>query len=471
MKGSLIVLGGPDGSGKTTLALLLSRYLSMKGLSVRIVRIRGTHTLSYVLMVFLRRFKAFNGKGLHYYSFNVPPKLKGFWLIVELASVLPLILLYYYIYRLVYDAIISERGPLDFAVWVLTGVKPKLTKTVTKLFLKVSIAWILHYETIYIRADKEKLFERGLKKENLFIARFTDFEEVFSRFLIKNEDFKGVPHNSSTSELSFIGETSLGVKLFFNKVVAEADAKILLGEAFSSLLFNFFNPFLQMVFGLTSEETIAEILKLISLNLNPSHELKSLIKELMNFISIDLALTLIPSVKNGVVNVILGELNEVLVKEEAFVNEALKVEVESKAGLAIGSAGGSFFDSSFLNSLPGLKSLSDAVEDGGAIVYLAECRNGLGFKPLIKKQSGKNDAYAIFKRLIQCFISKVSDKAKVYLISSLPNYYAREILGVKPCETVNAALKNAKLNLKSREYTLILPYASYTILELKENAR
>lgn len=346
--------------------------------------------------------------------------------------------------------------------------KKKVEKAVIIAPKKANQAKLINELTSVI---KEKLFERGLKKENLFIARFTDFEEVFSRFLIKNEDFKGVPHNSSTSELSFIGETSLGVKLFFNKVVAEADAKILLGEAFSSLLFNFFNPFLQMVFGLTSEETIAEILKLISLNLNPSHELKSLIKELMNFISIDLALTLIPSVKNGVVNVILGELNEVLVKEEAFVNEALKVEVESKAGLAIGSAGGSFFDSSFLNSLPGLKSLSDAVEDGGAIVYLAECRNGLGFKPLIKKQSGKNDAYAIFKRLIQCFISKVSDKAKVYLISSLPNYYAREILGVKPCETVNAALKNAKLNLKSREYTLILPYASYTILELKENAR
>ncbi|MBS7655651.1 DUF2088 domain-containing protein [Candidatus Bathyarchaeota archaeon] len=324
-----------------------------------------------------------------------------------------------------------------------------------------------------ISVIKEKLFEKGLKKENLLVTRFTNFEEVFSRILIKNgEDFKEVHHYPLTSELSFIGETSLGVKLFLNKFAAEADAKILIGEASSSLLFNFFNPFLQMVFGLTGEETIAEILKLTSLNLNLLYDLKGLIKELMNFISIDLALTLIPSVKGEVANVILGELNEVLVKEEAFINEALKVEVEGEAGLAIGSAGGDFFDSSFLNSLPGLKSLSDAVKNGGTIVYLAECRSGLGFKPIIKKQSRKTeDAYAIFERLIQSFISKVLDKAKVYLISSLPNYYAREILGVKPCETVNAALKSAKLNLKSEDTTLILPYASYTILELKKNAK
>jgi len=130
----------------------------------------------------LRRFKAFNEKGLHYYSFNVPPKLKGFWLIVELVSILPLIVLYYYIYRLVYDAIISERGLLDFAVWVLTGVKPKLTKTVTKLFLKVSIAWILHYETIYIRADKEKLFERK-RNEAILINTMYPIYEILAKEL------------------------------------------------------------------------------------------------------------------------------------------------------------------------------------------------------------------------------------------------------------------------------------------------
>jgi nickel-dependent lactate racemase len=326
-----------------------------------------------------------------------------------------------------------------------------------------------------ISVIKEKLFEKGLRKESLLVIRFITLEEVFSKSLkIKSkEDFKANNNNPLNKELSFIGESSSGIKLFLNKGIAEADAKILLGKASSSFLFNFFNPFLQSILGLAGEETIAEILNFAALNFNASCNLKGLIKELMNFVSVDLALTLIPNVKGNVANIILGSLNEVLIKEEAFIEEALKIEVEDKASLAIGSAGGEVFDLNFLKALPGLKNLSDIIEDGGTVVYLAECRNGLGFKPMVRKRIEKTrrSIYEGFEGLIQSFIYKILDKVKVYLVSSLPNYYAREILGVKPCETVNAALKIAKLNLKSEKSILILPYASYIIPELKRNAR
>ena len=97
---------------------------------MKIVRIRGTHTIAYLLLILLKRFSNFKGKGLHYYNTKIPNVLKSLWILVELLSVSILIILYYHIYPLVYRVVISERGPLDFAVWVITGVRPKLDNAI-----------------------------------------------------------------------------------------------------------------------------------------------------------------------------------------------------------------------------------------------------------------------------------------------------------------------------------------------------
>jgi nickel-dependent lactate racemase len=305
---------------------------------------------------------------------------------------------------------------------------------------------------------KEELLKKGLKKENLNIIQLPNFEEIF--FKIKKEE---------NQNFSFIEETNLGIKFFLNRIVAEADAKILIGETYPNFLFNFLNPFIQAIFGLTKEETIIEILKLIELN---KFSYEKLIEEIKNFFLIDLDLTLIPNAKGETTEFILGSLNEVLNKEKEFI-ENLRVKVENKAGLIIGSAGGSFLDLNFLRALSGLKNLSHISEEEGIIIYLAECKNGLGFNPKFKKlrkEENEENIEAAFNRLIQKVMFEILEKTKIYLISSLPNYYAREILGVKPYETLNSALKSAKLNLKKEENILIVPYASYAILELKNNA-
>jgi len=201
MRGTLIVLGGPDGSGKTTLALMLLKYFAMKKLRVKVVRIRGTHTLAYTLMVFLRRFSVFKGSGLHYYSFRVPPKLKGLWLVIELLSIFPLIALYYYVYRLVYDVVISERGALDFAVWVLTGVRPRPSSLFLRAFLKVAQSLILHFKTIYITASKETLLKRKLSERDLISDMYCIYELLAKQLYLRRIDTTNLQPSKAFREL------------------------------------------------------------------------------------------------------------------------------------------------------------------------------------------------------------------------------------------------------------------------------
>jgi len=188
MKGALIVLGGPDGSGKTTLALMLLNYFATRGLRSKIVRIRGTHTLAYALMLFLRRFNIFKGNELHYYNFRVPSRLKDLWLIIELVSVLPLIVLYYYIYRMIYDIIIAERGVLDFAVWVLTGVRPRMSSPFTRVLLNVALSLALRFKTIYITAKKEVLLERKQLERSLINNMHCIYELLAERLRLVRID-------------------------------------------------------------------------------------------------------------------------------------------------------------------------------------------------------------------------------------------------------------------------------------------
>jgi len=212
MKRVLIVLGGPDGSGKTTLALMLLKYFAARGLRVKVVRIRGTHSLAYVLMLFLRRFGIFRGSGLHYYNFRVPPKLRDLWLIIELISVLPLIVLYYYAYRMVYDVIIAERGVLDFAVWVLTGVRPCMSSPFTRMFLNAVQSLILRFKTIYITASREELLKRKRLERDLVNNMYCVYELLAGQLRLRRIDTTNLQPSEAFRELlKVLGELGLVV--------------------------------------------------------------------------------------------------------------------------------------------------------------------------------------------------------------------------------------------------------------------
>ena len=176
----LIVFSGPDGAGKTTLAKMITAIISRRS-SVKIVRIRGTHTAAYLMMTFLRLFKGFKGRGLHYYGVRLPENMKGVWLWIELLSVAPLVILYYYLYRLRYT-VISERGPFDLLIWLLTGLDLETTELSKRLPLRIILSWVMKFNTIYVRADKDILLSRK-PEEHFLIEQSFELGESLARNL------------------------------------------------------------------------------------------------------------------------------------------------------------------------------------------------------------------------------------------------------------------------------------------------
>jgi DNA polymerase III delta prime subunit len=181
----LILFTGPDGAGKTTMALMLKKYLEEKGSKVKVVRIRGTHTLAYIIMLFLRDILNLRGMDLHYYNVRIPRKLVPLWIYIEFISLIPLILGYYYILRVKYF-VISERSIMDALVWLISGIEGGFS-SLKFSGIKLYLALIGKHSkgTIYMTADLRTLRNRKPDEEFLLYAMLPYYNALAKVFQLK----------------------------------------------------------------------------------------------------------------------------------------------------------------------------------------------------------------------------------------------------------------------------------------------
>jgi DNA polymerase III delta prime subunit len=174
----LVLFTGPDGAGKTTVALMLKKYLEKMGHRVKVVRIRGTHTFVYILMLFLRDILGLKGSDIHYYRARVPRRLIGLWIYLEFLSLIPLILWYYVLLRIRY-VVVSERSIFDALVWVMTSFKDTLNTTSLGKF-RLYILSILRYSkcTVYVTASPEVLAKRKPGEEFLIKKMWIYYDKI-----------------------------------------------------------------------------------------------------------------------------------------------------------------------------------------------------------------------------------------------------------------------------------------------------
>ncbi|MEM2049800.1 MAG: hypothetical protein QXZ11_01620 [Thermoproteota archaeon] len=164
----LLLFTGPEGSGKTTLALNFKSRLESNGYRVRIVRIRGTHTFAFLLAMFLKKCLKLHGSELHYYQVRIPKRLEKFWPFLEFISILPLILFYYHFYR-IWQVVISERSLVDVIVWILGGLNEK-SLIIKSFTFRIFLTFASKYKPIYITATVHELMERKPYEKDLIFV-------------------------------------------------------------------------------------------------------------------------------------------------------------------------------------------------------------------------------------------------------------------------------------------------------------
>ncbi|ADI31953.1 hypothetical protein [Staphylothermus hellenicus] len=178
--GLLICLFGADGSGKTSIARYLAKYLRSQGWNTSIAWLRGSHTLASILARLLSRFNVFRGNCNPYYRICISSSMRKPWIFIEFISILPIIFLKFLAPKLLGRIVVAERCPIDFLVWLIITLRDQRVIHSFWGRTTLSLALSICDKIIYIRADQEALLSRrkGFEEEYLIPAQLRIYDQL-----------------------------------------------------------------------------------------------------------------------------------------------------------------------------------------------------------------------------------------------------------------------------------------------------
>jgi nickel-dependent lactate racemase len=322
-----------------------------------------------------------------------------------------------------------------------------------------------------------KLTTLGIKESEITVILGSTIQclEPNRKFALK-EMIKGVniiESNMDGDSFIYVGDTSRGTRILLNKVFAEADVRILTGRIS-------FHPFAGYTGGrdgilpVCGAETIRRSGALIlnseskarKLDENPLHlELE----EAAKLAKVNFIVNGILNSKGEIMRMFAGDLDQSFMGGVKFMDEKFCLPAEKAADIVIFSSGGYPWDTTLYLSCGGLSSALSVIKDGGVIIWVAESIEGYGngvFCDWMTRFKTTDEACVEIKRKFMLggdmayILMKALERAKIILVSVLPDYYATGIFRLKTARTVNTALNLAFKTLDKKAKVLVIPHGN-----------
>lgn len=183
-----------------------------------------------------------------------------------------------------------------------------------------------------------------------------------------------------------------------------------------------------------------------------------------------------------IVNVVLNEKKEiigsfaghpVLAHREGcrFLDKVNGVKIPRKADIVIVSAGGYPKDINMYQSQKALDNAGHAVRDGGIIIWVAACSEGLGDRRFAEWMTGHERSPDMIEHIRKEFvlgghkaaaIAMLLERARIMLISEFDPDFVRSIF-LEPYESTETALAVAREALGEDASVIVMPYGGSTL--------
>jgi lactate racemase len=254
-----------------------------------------------------------------------------------------------------------------------------------------------------------------------------------------------------------IGQTTRGTPVTISRAVYEADVKVLTGRVIPHYFAGFGGGRKALLPGVASRRTILANHKLTlapekgiapgvapsSLDGNPVHED---MLEAMRLAGATFALHMLLDTHHDIVDVLAGdpEASHAAACERA--RQLHQVHASEPFDALVTSAGGAPYDCSFVQALKAIFNVRELVRPGGAVLWIAECPEGILPAFLEWAKIGDREAFERAARsaynlaahntvMLRDFLGR----ARVALVSGLPASAVR-LLGLEPMPTLEAGL-------------------------------
>jgi len=300
-------------------------------------------------------------------------------------------------------------------------------------------------------------------------------EEIVSRYDV-------ISHDCNAQDNVYVGTTKRhGTKVYLNRVFAEADVKILTGDVSLHYYAGFGGGRKSVLPGVSGLETIRHNHAMLlhpkartgNLDGNPVHEDMT---EAARLAKVDFILNVVQNKKGEIVKAFAGDLEQAFYEGVKLVEAMYKIPIERRADIVLVSPGGAPADITLFQAYKAVDNALDAVKRGGVIILVAECPEGHGnqvfyewmvkFKRLkdVERQIRRNFVLGGHKAY---YLMKALEKARIILVSSMPDYYATNVFRLDTARAVNEAVEEAFRAVGRKAKVWALPLGNFTLPVVK----
>ena len=297
------------------------------------------------------------------------------------------------------------------------------------------------------------------------------------RHLVSDEVYERVSCvDSDASHCVHLGETTRGTPVDVFDVVANADFRICLGNIEFHYFAGYSGGMKAIMPGVSTRDAIrANHSHMVEDGSYAGHlegnPVREDIEEVYKFCPVDYIVNVVLNAKKEIICAVAGDVVEAHRVGCKFLDRLYKCEISEKADVVIVSAGGFPKDINMYQAQKALDNAKHAVRDGGIIIWVASCSEGLGEKHFEDWMLGHEKSEDMIPHIRRDFIlgghkaaaiALVLQNAQIMLVSDLDDDFARRVF-MEPMPTVDAALDEAYKRLGSDARVIVMPYGGSTL--------
>lgn len=282
--------------------------------------------------------------------------------------------------------------------------------------------------------------------------------------------------DSDPNDCVHYGTTSRGTPVDITRVVAEADRRICLGNIEYHYFAGYSGGAKAIMPGVSTRAAIqANHSRMVlpeakagALETNP---LRMDIEEAGAMVGIDFIVNVVLSEHKEILRAVAGDAVKAHREGCRFLDRLYRKELGEPADIVLVSQGGAPKDLNLYQTQKALDNAKHAVKDGGVIILIGSCREGLGEKTFEQWMTEAPTAHSLIERIGREFklgghkaaaIAMVLERAEVDLVSELDDDFVRSIF-LEPYQSAQAALDHAFSKLGPDAKVLAMPYGGSTL--------
>lgn len=327
----------------------------------------------------------------------------------------------------------------------------------------------------------DELYEAGVSPEDIRLVfglgshraqtpeerRHLAGERAYSEICCEDSDINDCIH---------IGTTTRGTPVDITRTVAEADRRICLGN----IEFHYFAgysggakaimPGVSTPAAIQANHTMMLDSRSFAGNID-DNPVRQDIEEAGAMMGIDFILNVVLDEHKNIVKAVAGDVTKAHREGCRFLDTLYKVPVGSRADIVIVSQGGAPKDLNLYQTQKALDNSKHAVKDGGIIILVGSCKEGLGQKTFEQWITEAEEPQDLIDRVKANFklgghkaaaIAQVMKRADIMLVSDMEDDFVRSIF-MEPKKDLQTAVDDA-LKIKGENASvLVMPYGGSTL--------